>query len=217
VHGAATLSPMTTTATTDRFTALPTDAVLAATAAALEERGASVEIVDDLEAARDAALARIPEGSSVMTNTSVTLRETGIAKTVDGNGPFESARNRLLALDRETQLKEIKAVAAQVDFALGSVHAITRDGILVVASATGSQLAPFAWVAPKVIFVVGAQKLVPDLEAARERVFAYSLPLEDARAVAAYGRHSRVGKILEIHRDDPGRIHVVLIRRVVGF
>jgi acyl-CoA hydrolase len=217
VHGAATLSPMTTAATNNRFTALPADAVLAATAAALEERGMSVEIVDDLEAAHDAVLARIPERASVMTNTSVTLGETGIARTIDGDGPYESARNRVLALDRGTQLKEIKAVAAQVDFALGSVHAITRDGILVVASATGSQLATFAWGAPKVIFVVGAQKLVPDLEAARERVFAYSLPLEDARAVAAYGRHSRVGKILEIHRDDPGRIHVVLIRRVVGF
>ncbi len=45
----------------------------------------------------------------------------------------------------------------------------------------------------------------------------HSLRLEDARALEAYGKNSRVGKILEIHQEDPGRIHVVLIRAVVGF
>jgi hypothetical protein len=40
----------------------------------------SVEVVDDVDAARRAALARIPEGSSVMTYPSVTLDETGIAQ-----------------------------------------------------------------------------------------------------------------------------------------
>ncbi|MEX2194279.1 MAG: hypothetical protein WD844_03260 [Thermoleophilaceae bacterium] len=37
------------------------------------------------------------------------------------------------------------------------------------------------------------------------------------RAYAAYGQNSRVGKILEIHDETPGRIHVVLIRRAIGF
>ena len=67
------------------------------------------------------------------------------------------------------------------------------------------------------IFVVGAQKLVPTIEAARERIFTHSLKLEDARAIAAYGQNSSVGKILEIHQELPGRIHIVLIRQSVGF
>ena len=67
------------------------------------------------------------------------------------------------------------------------------------------------------IFVIGAQKLVPTVEAARERIFEHSLKLEDARAQAAYGQHSYVGKILEIHQELPGRIHLVLIRQPVGF
>jgi hypothetical protein len=62
-----------------------------------------------------------------------------------------------------------------------------------------------------------AQKLVPTLAAAHERIYQHSLPLEDARAQAAYGQHSQVGKILEIHQELPGRIHVVLIRQQVGF
>jgi len=208
---------VTTTTTPGRFTTLPDEHMLAATVTALEEHGFSVEVVDDLDAARQAVLARIPRGSSVMTNTSVTLAETGIADAINENGHYDSARARMAGLDFATQLREMKAIGGQPDYALGSVHAVTRDGTLVIASASGSQLASYAWGAANVIFVVGAQKLVPTLEAARERVYSHSLVLEDARAVVAYGQHSSVGKILEIHSELPGRIHIVLIREAVGY
>jgi acyl-CoA hydrolase len=208
---------MTTTKTPDRFTTLPDEQTLAATVTALEEHGFSVEVVDDLDAARNAVLARIPRGASVMTNTSVTLQETGLADAINDGGPYDSARNRMFALDFATQAQEMKAIGGQPDYALGSVHAVTRDGTLVIASASGSQLASYAWGAANVIFVVGAQKLVPTLQAAHERIYQHSLVLEDARAIAAYGQHSQVGKILEVHTEMPGRIHIVLIRQVAGF
>ena len=208
---------MSTTQTPSRFDTLPDEQTLAATVTALEEHGFSVEVVDDLEAARQAVLSRIPHGSSVMTNTSVTLQQTGIADAVNAGGPYDSARTKMAELDFATQLQEMKAIGGQPDYALGSVHAITRDGTLVIASASGSQLASYAWGASNVIFVAGAQKLVPTLEAARDRIYGHSLVLEDARAVAAYGQHSTVGKILEIHSELPGRIHIVLVRQVVGF
>jgi acyl-CoA hydrolase len=201
----------------DRFTAVPDAQELAATVVALEEHGFSVEVVDDLDAARQTVLARIPAGSSVMTNTSVTLAETGIADAINDGGPYESARNKMFALDFETQVQQMKAIGGQPDYALGSVHAVTRDGSLVIASASGSQLASYAWGAASVIFVIGAQKLVPDLAAAHQRIYQHSLKLEDARAQAAYGQHSYVGKVLEIHQELPGRIHIVLIRQQVGF
>jgi LUD domain len=217
----AGLDPLGMTQTADtapeRFTALPDPETLEATVVALEEHGSSVEVVDDLDAAREAVLARIPQGSSVMTNTSVTLEETGIAEAINNGGPYESVRNKMMALDFATQGQEMKAIAGQADFALGSVHAVTLEGALVIASASGSQLAAYAWGAANVIFVVGTQKLVPTLDAARDRIFEYSLKLEDARAYAAYGQNSFVGKILEIHQELPGRIHVVLIRQAVGF
>ena len=209
---------MSTTAVPGRFTTLPDENNLQATVVELEEHGFSVEVVDDLDAARAVVLARIPDGSSVMTNTSVTLDQTGIADAInDGGGRWESARNKMFALDFATQAQEMKAIGGQPDYALGSVHAVTADGILVIASASGSQLASYAWGAANVIFVVGVQKLVPDLAAAHERIYQHSLPLEDVRAIAAYGQHSQVGKILEIHQELPGRIHLVLIRQPVGF
>ena len=208
---------MSTTDTADRFTALPADETIASTVVALEEHGFSVEVVGSLDAAREAVLARIPHGSSVMTNTSVTLQESMIADAINDGGPYESARNKMFALDFATQAQEMKAISGQPDYALGSVHAVTRDGTLVIASASGSQLAFYAWGAASVIFVVGVQKLVPTLQAAHERIYQHSLRLEDARAQAAYGQHSQVGKVLEIHQELPGRIHIVLIRELVGF
>ena len=208
---------MSTTATPDRFTTLPDEHALEATITALEEHGFGVEVVDDLDAAREAVLARIPHGSSVMTNTSMTLTETGIADAINDGGAYDSARNKMFALDFATQAQQMKAIGGQPDYALGSVHAVTAGGTLVIASASGSQLASYAWGAANVIFVVGAQKLVPTLEAAHERIYQHSLVLEDARAIAAYGQHSQVGKVLEIHQELPGRIHIVLIRQPVGF
>ena len=206
-----------TTETSEHYTGLPDNETLAATVVQLEEHGFHVEVVDDLGAARETVLALIPEGSSVMTNTSVTLQETGIKDAIDGGGPYDSVRNKLNELDYQTQLAAMKAVAGTPDFSLGSIHAVTRQGALFIASFSGSQLASYAWGAASVIFAVGAQKLVPHAEAARERIFQHSLPLEDARAFAAYGQNSAVGKILEIHQEQPGRIHVVLIRQSVGF
>jgi hypothetical protein len=208
---------MSANSASNRFAALPDDEALAETIVGLKAHGLSVEVVDDLDAARRAALARIPEGSSVMTYPSVTLEETGIAQAIDNGGPYDSARIKVAALDRAAQLREIKAVMIQPEFAIGSVHAITRDGTLVIASALGSQLASYAWGADNVIFVVGAQKLVPDLAVAHKRIYEHSFKLEDARALEAYGKNSRVGKILEIHQEDAGRIHLILIRRKIGF
>jgi acyl-CoA hydrolase len=205
------------TETSDRFTTLPDEPTLAATVVALEEHGFSVEVGDDLDAARQAVLARIPHGASVMTNTSMTLTEAGLADAINDGGPYDSARNKMAKLDFATQLQEMKEIGGQPDYALGSVHAVTRDGTLVIASSSGSQLASYVWGAANVIFVVGAQKLVPSLEAARERIYQHSLVLEDARAVAAYGQHSSVGKIMEIHQELPGRIHIVLVREPAGF
>ncbi|MEU8384879.1 LUD domain-containing protein [Streptosporangium sp. NPDC048865] len=202
---------------TTPYDVLPDEDTISTTVTALEGRGFGVDVVDDADRARKTALNMIAFGSTVMTNTSVTLDQTGIADAVDNSGLYESARDKMNALDHTTQVQERKAVSGQPDFAIGSVHAITRQGELVIASASGSQFANYAWGAARVILVVGLQKVVPDLETARRRLREHSLVLENVRAKAAYGRHSYIGKILEIHQDTPGRIHLVLVRQVLGY
>src|SRR5258708_24456657 len=126
---------MSTTATTDRFATLPDERALQATVVALEEHGFSVEVAGDLDAARQAVLARIPEGSSVMTNTSVTLDQTGLADAInDGRGRWESARNKMVALDFATQAQQMKERGGRPDYALGSVRGRTRATTALTAS-----------------------------------------------------------------------------------
>ena len=209
---------MSTTAVPDRFTTLPDEHALQATVTELEEHGFSVEVVGDLDAARQAVLARVPEGSPVMTNASVTLAKAWIADAInDGGGRWGVGAEQ----DVRARLRDPSAGnegdRRPARLRPGQRARVTRDGTLVIASASGSQLASYAWGAANVIFVVGVQKLVPTLAAAHERIYQHSLPLEDARAQVAYGQHSQVGKILEIHQELPGRIHIVLIRQQVGF
>lgn len=199
-----------------QFDALPDKQTVAATAAALEAHGFTVEVVDDLTAARKATLARIPHGARVWKNTSITLDETGISAEVDApSGPYESVRLQMTAQNYAT--RQMKEIAAAPDYALGSVHAITENGELLIGSASGSQFATIAWGAEKVVLVIGLQKVVPDLETARRRVREHSLPLENVRAQEAYGQNSRLSKTLEIYGEMPGRIHLVLIRQAVGY
>ena len=118
---------MTTAQISDPFTTLADERVLADTIIALEEHGFGVEVVDDLDRARDAVLARISQGASVMTNASLTLLESGIDKAINSSGNYDSVRNRMMELDFATQKQEMKRVAGQPDYSLGSVHAVTGD------------------------------------------------------------------------------------------
>jgi LUD domain len=88
----------------------------------------------------------------------------------------------------------------------------------VVASASGSQLAPYSSGAGKVVWIVGSQKIVPTLDDGMRRVEEYALPLEDARARLTYGEGSFVGKVLTFYRESmPGRINVILVKEKLGF
>ena len=112
----------------------------------------------------------------------------------------------------------MKALGACPGVVVGSVHAVSEDGHVVVGSFTGSQLGPYAAGAGAVIWVVGAQKVVPDLDAAFRRLRTYSFPREDERLHAAYGIGSALNKILIVDGETtPGRITVLLVREPIGY
>jgi acyl-CoA hydrolase len=125
-------------------------------------------------------------------------------------------------MDQATQGREMRKLGAAPDVALGSVHALTDDGIAVIASLTGSQLPAYASGAGKVIFVVGSQKIVKNLDEAMERLESYVVPLESARARKAYGLpdtfNSQANKILLLKGEvQPGRITFLLLEETQGF
>jgi hypothetical protein len=187
-------------------------------AAALTAHGFTAEILDDVAAARTRIKDLIPEGASVFTGASETLRRSGIEEDISGSGRYDAIRPRVLAMDRATQADDIRRLAASPDVELGSVAAVTETGSLVIASASGSQLPGYAGGAARAIWIVGAQKVVPDLSTALRRVEEHCLPLEDARAQLAYGYPSAVNRLLILNAEYlPGRGTVLLLREAIGF
>ena len=188
------------------------------TATALEANGFSVLRARDAAEARRIVLGLIPEGSKVHHGASQTLEVTGITHELETSGRYEPIRSRIRSMDRATQGDQIRREAASPDVMLGSVHAVTEAGSLMAASSSGSQLAAYVAGAGRVILVVGTQKIVVDLEEGLRRIYEYAFPLEDARAMEAYGIHSGVNKVLIINREIvPGRITVVLVDEALGF
>jgi len=187
-------------------------------AAALRSHGFTVEILDDTAAARTRIKDLIPDGASVFSGASETLRLSGIDDDINTSGRYDAIKPRVLAMDRATGADDIRRLLASPDVAVGSVHAVTETGSLVVASGTGSQLPGYAGGAARVIWVVGAQKVVPDLPAALRRVEDHCLPLESARTQAAYGSPSAVNRLLVLNAElSPGRGTVLLLRQAIGF
>ncbi len=187
-------------------------------AAALTEHGFATELLDDAAAARTRVKELIPDGASVLTGASETLRLSGIEADLNASGRYRALRPRLLAMDRATEADEIRRLMSTPDVAVGSVAAVTETGSLVVASASGSQLPGYAGGAARAIWIVGAQKVVPDLSTALRRVAEHALPLETARAQRAYGQPSAVNRLLILNAEPhPGRGTVLLLREAIGF
>lgn len=187
-------------------------------AAALAAHGFTVEILNDAAAARVRIKDLIPAGASVFTGASETLRLAGIEEDINAGGRYDAIRARGQAMNRATQLAEIWRLMSTPDVIVGSVHAVTETGSLVIASASGSQLPGYAGGSLRAIWVVGAQKVVPDLSSALRRVEEHCLPLESDRAMNVYGKPSAINRLLILNAEpQPGRGIVLLLREAIGF
>jgi hypothetical protein len=200
----------------DSASIAPTEEVLE-TADALRRNGFEVHVVPTAEAAHTLATSLVPRGAEVFTATSVTLDETGLSTTFNG-GDYAGIRSTLTSLAGDpANKKEMKRLISAVDYVVSSVHAVTRDGKLLVASATGSQLGIQAYGADKVLFVIGTQKVVDDVDAGVARIENHVVPLEDTRALAAYGVNTSFSKLLILNKEMPGRVTVILVEEPLGY
>lgn len=189
------------------------------TIATLKANGIDVQVAENRQEAKRRVLEIIPAGSEVMTMTSVTLDTIGLSEEITkADGKFKPVRDKLYAMDRKTQTQEMNRLGAAPEFVVGSVHAITEDGHVLIASATGSQLPAYAYGAGKVIWVAGSQKIVKNTDEGLKRIYDYVFPLEDERARAAYGMGSGVNKLLIVNKEvTPGRITLILVKEKLGF
>lgn len=203
---------------------LPDATIIEQTVAALANNGVTATVVENGAAAKNAVLEMIPPGSEVMTMTSVTVQAIGLDEELNkANGDYNPVRDKLYAMDKATHAKEMNQLGAAPEYAVGSVHAVTTDGVVLIASNTGSQLPAYAYAAQNVIWVVGAQKIVKDTEAGIKRIYEYVLPLESERARKAYGipadkPGSNVSKLLIINKEvNSARLHMIIVKESLGY
>jgi LUD domain len=204
----------------DQFGERASDETIERTAEALRAKGYAVHVVEDGDAARELVLSLLPEGAEVGQGASTTLEKIGVTHEIEESGRYDAVRKHTRAMDRSTPegLRAMRKLGVGPDWYVNSAHAVTLDGTIVDVSNTGSQLAPLAFGAGEVIFVIGSQKLVPDLETAMRRIETHTLALENRRMQGLYGTDSEIKKVLIIHKEfRPGRFTVVLIKEPVGF
>lgn len=188
------------------------------TAKALEANNIRTLIAENAEEAKRLFFELITEGSEVFLGASVTLETLGIKDEIDKSGKYDALRPKLFAMNRETQAREIRKLGGAPDYAAGSVHAVTEDGHVLIASNTGSQLGPYASGAGKVIWVVGAQKIVKDLKEAMERLHKYVLPLETEHMQQLYNAPTAISKVLIVNRElRPDRITMIIVKEELGY
>lgn len=189
---------------------------------ALKANGISAELVETADAAKEKALSILPKGAEVMSMTSITLEQTGIADAINNSGEYNSVKNQLAKMDRKTQGKEMQKIGAAPVWTVGSVHAVTEDGKVMVASNTGSQLPAYAYGSSHVIWVVGTQKIVKDIEDGMNRIKEYIVPKESERSRKAYGLpdyyNTNISKLLIFNKElNPERLKIVFVNQVLGF
>lgn len=202
----------------NNWTQIPNDEIISKTIDALKKRGIDAEVVENKEEANNRVIELLPEGSRVLTSTSISLEEIGIHDEIEKSDKIKSVRKEYMALDHEKDGEKIRQLRSTPDVIIGSVHAVTQDGVCLIASNTGSQLGTYAYSADKVIWVVGAQKIVEDEKEGRERIDEHVVPLEDKHMQSLYGVHTNVSKLLLFYKEIvPNRVRVIFVKEKLGF
>ncbi|OFY86416.1 MAG: hypothetical protein A3F72_11500 [Bacteroidetes bacterium RIFCSPLOWO2_12_FULL_35_15] len=197
----------------NKYSKLANDEAIRKTMEALLKNGITSFVFVTVDEVKKKLFELLPENAEVMDMTSVTLKKLGISDEIFNSGKYDSLRKKLGSLDDKLRRK----LSCVADFSIGSVHAVTLNGEILIASATGSQLAAYAYGSGKVIWIVGTQKIVKDREEGMKRLYEYCLPLENERAKKVYKSPSKMGKILTINSETPGRLTILFIKQNIGF
>lgn len=203
---------------TNSWDTLADEKTITATISALKNNGIDAIAVQNASEAKQKVLALLPKGAEVMTMSSVTLETLGLDKEINESGNYNAVKPRLMKMDRNTQSQEMQKLGAAPEWSVGSVHAVTEEGKVIIASNTGSQLGVYAYASTHVIWVVGTQKIVKNLDEGMKRIYEYIVPLEDKHMRQLYNMGTNVSKLFIVNKEiKPDRIRIIFVREKLGF
>lgn len=203
------------------YATIPSPEIVTKTMEALTARNFHTEFVDTKEEALTKIKELIPEGSSVQNGSSMTLEQIGYVELLkSGNHKWNNLKE---AIVNETDLEKQQLArhnALFSDYYVGSAHAVSENGEIIIASASGSQLPHLVFTSPNIILVVGTQKITPTLEDAYRRVREYVFPLENERMKSTGAPGSVLSKLLTLEQE-PGfmgrTFHILFVNETLGF
>ena len=203
------------------YTVLATKNSAEKTLASLKGKNYDAVIVNSKAEALAKIKELIPAGASVMNGASVTLQQIGYVDLLaSGKHGWADLHSKITSENDEAKRHELRKQSVLSDFYIGSVHALTEAGDMVIASNSGSQLPHIVFTSPNLIFVISTKKIVPDFSEAMNRLDKHVIPLEDKRMMSAMNMHTTLNKIVIMKGEAPfmGRkIHVVLVEEDLGF
>jgi hypothetical protein len=205
----------------EKYVQLAGEGSINRTVEGLRARNFDSIVVENGQEAVDNLMKLIPKGASVMNGSSTTLQEIGFIDYLKSNEHGWNNLHEMIVAEKDPSKQSLlRKQSLASDYYLGSAHAVTEDGEILIASNTGSQLPNVAYGSQNVILVVGAQKIVKDLPAGFERLKDYVIALEDQRMQKVYGMGTAHNKTLLLHGEGTfgGRkILVIIVKQKLGF
>lgn len=203
------------------FNRLADEKALASVTKSLMAKGYEVFVTKNGPETFDKIKNIIPDGSTVMNGSSVTLEQIGFIELLkSGNHKWVNLHAKVNAESDQAKRNKLRKEATLSDYYLGSVHALTQDGTFVIASNTGSQLPHVVYTSQNLIFVVSTKKIVKDLPMAVERVKEHCVPLEDKHLLGLYNMHTALNKLLIFYNEakmSARKIYFLLVTEDLGF
>lgn len=202
------------------YTKIPSDEIIKQTIVTLKSHGVSSTLVNNKQEALTEIINTIPAGSRILNGSSTSLIDVGFMDILKG-GKHQWINLHAEILRESDPIKRFdlrRKALTEADYFLSSVNAITEDGKLVAVDASGSRVGAMPSAAKKLLLVVGANKIVPNLNSAFERIRNYVFPLEDKRMMKLYNIHTSFGKWVIIENEStPKRIQLILVKEALGF
>lgn len=192
---------------------------------ALEGHNMAAHIADSAADVVPLVTKLLPQGATVSNGGSMTLYECGVMDALR-SGPYQFLDREAPGVDQQKLYRQVFSA----DCYLASANAVTETGEIYQIDGNGNRIAPVAFGPGTVILVVGRNKIVPDLDAARVRNARVSGPANAQRVQAkapcvatgqctdcqSPGRICNMELVLH-HQKDKGRIQVILVNDDLGY
>lgn len=145
---------------------------------ALESRNMEAYYVKTKEEAVCKALELIPKGSTINMGGSVSVRECGLAEAISTDDYIFCDRDKA-ATPEEKQ--EIAMKAFTCDYYLGSVNAMSEDGVFINIDGNANRVAAYCFGPKNLLLIVGMNKIVKTEEDAMSRARNEAAPINAQR------------------------------------